>query len=41
MENNDQNKINDVDQMLDQQSKQIRDNLTNEKKKSIFDIDLS
>lgn len=41
MENNDQNKINDVDQMLDQQSKQIRDNLTNGKKKSIFDIDLS
>lgn len=41
MENNEQNKVNDVDQILDQQSKQIRDNLKTGKKKSIFDIDLS
>ncbi len=41
MENNEQNNKINVDDMLDQQSKQIRESVSSSKKKSIFDIDLS
>lgn len=41
MENNQQNNQMNVDDMLDKQSKEIRNNISSSKRKSIFDLDLS